>query len=70
MTLDGNIVIDEILASCYAFPDHNLAHLGMTPMRWYPEVIKSIFGVENGSPGYVKVAEVFGDWLLPFDFLY
>ena len=69
MTLEGNIVVDGILASCYAFLDHNLAHVGMTPMLWYPEVIKSILGVENGSPGYVKVAEVFGKWLFPFTFL-
>ena len=70
MTLGGNIIVDGILACCYAFPDHYLAHIGMTPMLWYPEVIKSMFGVENGSPGYVKVAEVFGEWFLPLTFLY
>ena len=68
VTLEGNIIVDEILASCYAFPDHILAHAGMTPMRWFPKIVNGIFGVENGSPGYVKVTEVFGEWLFPFDF--
>ena len=68
--MEGKIVVDGVLASCYAFPDHNLAHFGMAPMRWYPQVLESLFGKEDGSAGYVKVAEVFGEWLFPFNFLY
>ena len=32
LTADGNIVVDQILASCYASFDHDLAHLMMMPM--------------------------------------
>ena len=70
VTIEGTIMVDGVLASCYAFLDHDLAHIGVTPMRWYPEVIESIFGAENGSPGFVKVAEVFGKWSLPLNFPY
>ena len=70
VTMEGTIVVDGVLASCYAFSDHDLAHIGVTPMRWYPKVIESIFGVENGSQGFVKVAEVFGKWSFPFNFPY
>ena len=65
MTLDGNIVVDGVLASCYASFDHDLAHLVIAPMRWYPEIIEWIFGVENGSPGYIDLAKGFGRSVLP-----
>ena len=35
MTLEGNIVVDGVLASCYASFDHDLVHLVTSPMRWY-----------------------------------
>ena len=65
MTLEGNIVVDGVLASCYASSDHDLAHLGTSPMRWYPEITEWIFGVENGSPGYINLAKTFGRSVLP-----
>ena len=64
------MLVDGVLASCYPFHDHDLAHIGVTPMRWYPEVIESISGIENGSPGFLKVAKEFGKWSLPFNFPY
>ena len=32
LTMKGNIVVDGVLASCYASFDHDLAHFVMTPM--------------------------------------
>ena len=53
VTKEGNIVVDGVLASCYAYSDHVLAHIVMTPIRWFPQMMEWIFGKENGSPGYV-----------------
>ena len=65
LTEDGNIVVGGVLASCYAFFDHDLAHLAMKPMQWYPEIIEWIFGVNNGTPEYVNIAKGFGRLLMP-----
>ena len=61
MTLEGDIIVDGVLASCYASFDHDLAHLITTPIRWYPEITERIFGVENGSPGYIDLARPLAD---------
>ena len=70
VTMDGNIVVDGVLASCYALSDHDLAHIVMTPMRWFPAMMNWIFGVYNGSPSYVNFAEDLGRIMLPFDVMY
>ena len=64
--MEGNIMVNEVLASCYPTIDHDLAQFAMTPIRWFPEVIEWIFGYYNGSPAYVKIAQTFGRLLLPF----
>ena len=63
-------MVDGVLASCYALSDHDLAHIVMTPMRWFPAMMNWIFGVYNGSPGYVNFAEDLGRIMLPFDVMY
>ena len=65
MTEEGHIVVNGILASCYASFHHDLAHIAMRPMQWYPEVIEWFFGVQNGSPGYVDVIKELGRLMLP-----
>ena len=65
--MDGNIVVDGVLASCYAFSDHDLAHLTMTPMRWLPKTMDWIFSENNKSPGYVNFLEHIGRLMLPYD---
>ena len=40
----------------------------MTPMKWYPEILEWIFGVKNGSPGYVDLAKKLGKSVLPAGF--
>ena len=58
--MDSNIIVDGILASCYAFTNHDLAHIGMTPLRWFPEMIKWIFGKYNEYPVFLDVGCFFG----------
>ena len=61
---EGNIVVDGVLASCYASFDHDLAHFVMTPMQWFPRVLEWIFGVYHGQPDYVTTAKEFGRLIL------
>ena len=64
------MVVDGVLASCYASFDHNLAHFVVTPMQWYPGLTEWIFGESNGYPAYVNIAKEFGRWVLPYGLLY
>ena len=59
--LYGNILVDGVLASCYASIDHELAHIGMTAMRWFPEITKWIFGEESQIAA--STAKPLGKWL-------
>ena len=65
LTMEGNIVVDGILASCYASVDHDLAHFGMILNRWLPETIEWIFGQSGGLPPFVGSAKAMGRWILP-----
>ena len=62
LTMEGNILVDGVLASCYAsyFADHDVSDLIMAPYRWFPEIIEWIFSHENGYQAYVIVAEDLG----------
>ena len=66
VTMDGNIVVDGVLASCYAFPDHHLAHFGMTPIRLFPGRIKWLLGDDKYSPVFVEIMNHMGEVILPF----
>ena len=70
LTEDGNIVVDGVLASCYASFNHDLAHFLMIPIQWYPDMMERIFGVNNGSPEYVNIAKGLGRCVLPNAFLF
>ena len=59
-------MVDGVLASCYASFDHDLAHLTMTPVQWFPDIIGWIFGEEKESLAYVDIAKELGRWLLPY----
>ena len=48
-------MVDGVLASCYATVDHDIGHISTAPIRWFPGVMKWIFGEKNGSPGFVDV---------------
>ena len=68
MTMEGNIVVDGVLASCYAFPDHYLAHFGMTPFRLFPKLIKWLFYDDTGSPVFVEILKFVGEVIVLFSF--
>ena len=70
LTREGNIVVDGVLASCYGSFDHNLAHISMKPVQWFPKIMEWIFGLDDTSPGYVNIAEHFGRFMLPHCQLY
>ena len=53
LTFQGNIVVDDVLASCYSeFESHELQHLAFSPFRW----ISSLF--EIVSPKKLKHGNV------------
>ena len=51
----GKIIVDGILASCYALSDHDMAHIGMLPMRWFPGLSERVFGKDSESPNFINV---------------
>ena len=67
LTTDGNIMVNGILASCYAEFHHDLAHIVMTPMQRFPELLQWLFGENTGIPVFVTTAKVLGFLLWPQD---
>ena len=61
-------MVDGVLASCYAFYDHDSAHVGMLPIQIFPTIMKWIFGDDNGSPAYVHILGDMGGWLVPAEY--
>ena len=57
LTREGNIMVNGVLASCYADIDHHLAHLSMVPIQWYAKVMEWILGNDTGFPVYVTIAK-------------
>ena len=68
--MEGNILVDDVLTSCYASTHHDLAHIGMTPIRQFPSIMEWIFGKDDGSLIYVKLLEEFGKFVAPFGITY
>ena len=62
---EGNIIVDGVLASCYADVDHDLAHFGMTLIRLFPKIIKWIFGDDTIIPAFVDTAKGLSSLMLP-----
>ena len=65
--MEGRIVVDGVLASCYASIGHDIGHIGVMPLRWFPNITQLLFG---GSEFYVEFASTLGKGLLPFGQLY
>ena len=61
LTSDGNIFVDGVLASCYASSDHDLTHLAMAPIQWFPDMIQLMSGYKT----YVNILKDLRHWLLP-----
>ena len=65
LTKEGNIVVDGVLASCYASFEHDLAHIVMKPVQWFPKIMKWLFGKDNGCSDYADIAKYLGRMVLP-----
>ena len=61
--MEGNIIVDGVLVSCYASSHHDVSHIAMAPVRWFPEIMEWIFGEDKGIQGYARIAEDLGRWL-------
>ena len=56
LTREGNILVDGVLASCYAYTSQDLAHFGTAPVHWSSQIVRAIFGEENGTQIYAIIA--------------
>ena len=54
--MEGKIMVDDILTSCYADFPHELAHFTMMPLQRFPAVMDWIFGADAGYPVFVSTA--------------
>ena len=63
LTREGNIIVDDVLASCYADIDHDLAHISMTPIQWFNEALEWVLGYDIGFPVYVNIAKELRLWM-------
>ena len=68
--MEGTIIVDGVLASCYPSVDHDVAHFAVTPMRWLPRVADWMLGAHDGVPVYVKTCEQMAQWMFPQGSLY
>ena len=68
--MDGNILVDGVLASCYPSANHDVAHVGVTPIRLFPKMTEQIIGEDNGFQVYAIIAEKLGKWVLPYGSTY
>ena len=58
LTMEGNIIVDGILASCYASYYHDLVHIVTAPVQWFPGAIQWIIGDDND---FIVYANIFND---------
>ena len=59
-------MVDGVLASCYASTDHDLGHIGLTPIRLFPGIVEMIFGNDDRSPAFVSIITKGVKNMLPF----
>ena len=64
--MEGNIVVDGVLASCYATVNHDLAHIGMTPVQLLPDFVQWIFSEEDGFSAFAKTIQYLRRAILPY----
>ena len=65
MTKEGTITVNGVLASCYASFDHDVAHIGLTPIQWFPEIVEWLFGEDGGFQAFPRIAMETGRLILP-----
>ena len=67
LTKEGKILVDDVLASRYAFVDHKVAQIGMIPIQWFPEIVQWLFSEDDG--GFSVFAKVLHESALPLGLL-
>ena len=72
LTKEGNIMVDGVLASCYGNFDHDLAHLMVTPLRWFPHEVEWLFGgdEQNGFTVFINIVHHLGYSLSPNNYVF
>ena len=65
VTVEGNIIVDGVLASCYGITDHDLAHIVISPLRLIPGIMEWIFGQEGGAQVYMNAWRELGSLIAP-----
>ena len=60
LTKEGNILVDGILASCYASFDHDIQHIVMKPLLWFPSIMDQLLGEEKSMHAYVTLLQHIG----------
>lgn len=51
LTREGNIVVNSVVASCYAvISDHYMAHMSFAPVRWFSYLNEWFFGLRPATP--------------------
>ena len=63
LRMEGNIVVNGVLVSCYPSANHDFANIGMKPGHLFPEIMEWIFGLDNGFSVYAYVSEDDGSWV-------
>ena len=63
--MEGKVVVDGLLVSCYADFARDVGHFTMTPMQWFPEIIQWFFGVDTGFSTFVSMARQLGILVMP-----
>ena len=61
LTIEGNIIVSGVLASCYA----DIHHLTMSPMQRFSAVIEWVLGDDIGFAAHVSTARQLRLMLLP-----
>ena len=62
---EGKILVDGVLASCYAQSYHDVTHFTMAPMQKLSAMLEWILGDDAGFPVYVSSARQMGMLLSP-----
>ena len=65
--MEGNIIFDGVLASCYPSADHYLVHLVLSPMRLFPKIVEVIFGKDIKFPVFQNVVHELVGWVMPYE---
>ena len=65
--MEGNIILDCVLVSCYGSTNHDLANFVMKPKLWFPDIIDWIFGIDDAAPIYVTTLKELKKWLFSND---